>query len=192
MTFAGSCSSSGRAPLAREPHLFLELGQEDLKYLRRHDFRTTVRLPGPATMLSKSCEYGLRAMLYLAADEPDGYVPIGTISDALDISFPFLTKIFQKLNDAGHLTSQRGPKGGVALTTPADEMTLYEVVVAIDGDDLFEECVLGLPGCGEERPCPLHDRWTDERERVEEIFQSTTLAEMAQRIHGDDLRLTAF
>lgn len=142
-------------------------------------------------MLSKSCEYGLRATLFLAALDQKGYVSIGTISEELDISFPFLTKIFQKLNDAGHLTSQRGPKGGVALTTPADEMTLYDVVVAIDGDDLFEECVLGLPGCGDERPCPLHDRWADERDRVEELFRSMTLAELAKRIHGDDLRLAA-
>lgn len=142
-------------------------------------------------MLSKSCEYGLRAMLYLATVDPDGYVSIGTISDELDISFPFLTKIFQQLNDAGLLTSQRGPKGGVALTTPADEVTLYDVVVAIDGDDLFEECVLGLPGCGDERPCPLHDRWADERDRVKDMFQSMTLAEMSKRINGADLRLAA-
>ena len=99
-------------------------------------------------MLSNSCEYGLRATLYLASLDEEGYVPIGTISEELDISFPFLTKIFQKLNDAGLLTSQRGPKGGVALTQPADEVTLYEIVVAIDGEDLFQECVLGLPGCG--------------------------------------------
>ena len=110
-------------------------------------------------MLSKSCEYGLRATLYLASLDGDGYVPINTISEELGISFSFPTKIFQKLNDAGLLTSQRGPKGGVALNRPADEMTLYEIVVAIDGDDLFEVCVLGLPGCGDAEPCPLHDQW---------------------------------
>jgi Rrf2 family iron-sulfur cluster assembly transcriptional regulator len=136
-------------------------------------------------MLSKSCEYGLRATLYLASLDHDGYVSIGTISDELDISFPFLTKIFQKLNDAGLLTSQRGPKGGVALTKPADEVTLHDIVVAIDGDDLFRECVLGLPNCGEAEPCPLHDEWTEERSRVEKMFQTATLAELP------DVRLRA-
>lgn len=129
-------------------------------------------------MLSKSCEYGLRAMLYLASLNHDGYVSIGTISDELSISFPFLTKIFQKLNDAGLLTSQRGPKGGVALTKPADEVTLYEIVVAIDGDDLFTECVLGLPGCGHAEPCPLHDDWAQKRTYVERMFRNSTLAEL--------------
>lgn len=129
-------------------------------------------------MLSKSCEYGLRAALYLASLHQTGYVSISTISDELDISFPFLTKIFQKLNDAGLLNSRRGPKGGVALTKNADEISLYEIVVAIDGDELFTECVLGLPGCGEAVPCPLHDQWAEERDRVERLFKRSTLADL--------------
>lgn len=129
-------------------------------------------------MLSKSCEYGLRATLYLASLNRDGYVSIGTISEDLHISFPFLTKIFQKLNDAGLLESQRGPKGGVALTKPAGEVTLHEIVVAIDDDDLFEECVLGLPGCGNAEPCPLHDQWTEKRDQIEKMFRNATLAEL--------------
>ena len=142
-------------------------------------------------MLSKSCEYGLRAALYLASLDEEGYVPISAISEELDISFPFLTKIFQKLNDAGLLNSQRGPKGGVALTKPAEDVKPYEIVVAIDGDDLFEECVLGLPGCGDDRPCPLHDRWAEEREQVRDMFQDISLAELAANIHEADLRLVA-
>lgn len=136
-------------------------------------------------MLSKSCEYGLRATLYLSTLESNGYVSIGTISDDLDISFPFLTKIFQKLNDADLLTSQRGPKGGVALTKPPDEIALYDIVVAIDGDELFEECVLGLPGCGDAEPCPLHNQWTDKRNQIEDMFRNATLADLP------DVRLVA-
>lgn len=142
-------------------------------------------------MLSKSCEYGLRATLFLASLDRDGYIPIGTISDELDISFPFLTKIFQQLNDADLLVSQRGPHGGVSLTKPAEEITLLDIVVAIDGTDLFEECVLGLPGCGDAQPCPLHDHWGEKREQVENMFRSMTLAEMAEKTQTADLRLTA-
>jgi Rrf2 family protein len=149
-------------------------------------------------LLSKSCEYGLRAMLYLAslgdeeagADEaPDPtreYVSIRTVSDELDIGFSFLTKVFQQLNDAGLLTSKRGPGGGVALTRPPEQVPLYDIIVAIDGDDLFEECVLGLPGCGEAEPCPLHDHWTEARGQLETTFRTTTLAEVP------DVRLTPF
>jgi Rrf2 family protein len=148
-------------------------------------------------LLSKRCEYGLRAMLYLATlgDESEGdaapdptreYVSIQTVSDDLDIGFSFLTKVLQQLNDAGLLTSKRGRGGGVALTRPPPRIALYDIVVAIDGDELFEECVLGLPGCGEAEPCPLHDRWTTQREQMKELFQDTTLAEVP------DVRLTPF
>lgn len=142
-------------------------------------------------LLSKSCEYGLRASLYLSSLEQDGYVSIGTISEELDISFPFLTKIFQKLNDADLLTSQRGPRGGVALTKSPAEVSLYEIVVAIDGDDLFEECVLGLPGCGDKKPCPLHDHWEDERDRIEQMLRQTTLDDMSEKLNQFDVRLVA-
>lgn len=145
-------------------------------------------------LLSKRCEYGLRAMLYLATlDENEErasptreYVSIQTVSDDLDIGFSFLTKVLQRLNDVGLLTSKRGRGGGVALTRTPDAIRLYEIVVAIDGDDLFEECVLGLPGCGEAEPCPLHEHWTEERGRIEKMFRDTTLAEVP------DVRLTPF
>jgi Rrf2 family protein len=114
------------------------------------------------------------------------YISIQTISDELGIGFSFLTKVFQQLNDAGLLTSKRGPGGGIALTRPTDAITLYEIVVAIDGDELFHECILGLPGCGEAEPCPLHEHWTEERERMQKTFQETTLAEVP------DVRLTPF
>jgi len=140
-------------------------------------------------LLSKGCEYGLRAALYLASLDEDGYVSIRTISDKLDISFPFLTKIFQQLNDAGLLKSHRGPSGGVAFTKSPDEISLYEVVVAIDGEELFRECVLGLPGCGDDKPCPIHDRWAEERTRLEQMFKNNTLDDMADKIKAFDVRL---
>lgn len=140
-------------------------------------------------LLSKSCEYGVRATLYLASLEKEGYVSIREISDALDISFHFLTKIFQKLTQAGILESFRGPKGGIALARPAGQVRLLELVVAIDGPELFEECVLGLPGCGNAKPCPLHNYWATERDRLAAMFEQTTLADMAADIKTFDFRL---
>jgi len=141
-------------------------------------------------LLSKSCEYGMRATLYLASLDEDGYVSIGTISDALDISFPYLTKIFQQLNKSGLLTSHRGPSGGVALTRDPAAINLYEIMVAIDDEALFTECVLGLPGCGNADPCPLHDQWVDQRDQLATLFRNTSLAAMATRIQDYNVRLT--
>ncbi|QXD16121.1 Rrf2 family transcriptional regulator [Rhodocaloribacter litoris] len=140
-------------------------------------------------LLSKSAEYGLRATLYLTALEPEGYVAIREISKELDISFHFLTKILQKLTEAGLIRSFRGPKGGVALARSPDRITLYDIVVAIDGPELFTECVLGLPGCGEHRLCPLHDAWRVERGRLQALLTGTTLATLAARIREEGLRL---
>lgn len=149
---------------------------------------------GPVTiqstmLLSKSCEYGLRASLYLSTLDESGFVPIRTIAAELDIEFHFLTKIFRQLTEAGLMHSQRGPKGGIALAQAPERITLLEIVVAIDGEDLFEECVLGLPGCGDRKPCPMHERWAVERGRVKRMFDATTLAEAAEEIKNGDLRL---
>ena len=140
-------------------------------------------------LLSKSAEYGIRATLYLTSLKQEGYVSIRAISDELGISFHFLTKIFQKLTLAGLLRSFRGPNGGVALARPADQITLMDLVVALDGPALFTECMLGLPGCGERKPCPLHDAWRAERERLKTLFESTTLAAMVADFEAFDLRL---
>lgn len=143
-------------------------------------------------LLSKSCEYGLRASFYLATLNQEGYVSIGEISKKLNISFAFLTKIFQKLTQANLMTSLRGPKGGVALARPASQITLMDIVKAIDGDDLFTQCVLGLPGCGNRKPCPLHEPWGEERARLATIFESRTLERIAQDLEDFDLWLVIF
>lgn len=132
-------------------------------------------------LLSKGCEYGLSAVLFLAARSEDGYVPIRTISSRLDISYPFLAKVLQQLTRQGILTSMRGPNGGVALGRPAEQIALKEVVVAIDGPELFTECVLGLPDCGDDRPCPMHDEWGAVRDHLEALFGKLSVAEAAER-----------
>lgn len=127
-------------------------------------------------MLSRSCTYGLQAALFLASREDAAYVPIQRISERLGLSFYFLTKVLQHLSHDGLLRSLRGPNGGVALTRSPDRITLKEVIVAIDGPELFEGCVLGLPGCGEQKPCPLHAAWSEVRGCLGVVFEETTLA----------------
>jgi Rrf2 family protein len=140
-------------------------------------------------LLSKACEYGIRAVLYLT-DGPKGtYVPIRSISDALGIPYHFLAKVVQTLAQADVLTSSRGPNGGIALARPASQIALKEIVVALDGERIFTECVLGLPGCGERKPCPLHEQWAPARDRIHRMFDHVSLAEMAERMDAGDFRL---
>ncbi len=141
-------------------------------------------------LLSRTCEYGVRAMIYLATESPDRYVPVRSISSALHISFHFLTKIFQRLTSNGLVLSYRGPNGGIRLSRPAAQITLKEVVVAIEGPELFTECVLGLPGCGVHRPCPLHDTWTVARDELSHMLEGETLDQIGSSTVREGLRLS--
>lgn len=140
-------------------------------------------------LLSKTCGYAIRACVYLAMQSTDGYVPVRTISERLGISFHFLTKILRELTEKGVLDSFRGPNGGVKLVRPPDATTMMDIVLAIDGGRTFTECVLGLAGCGVERPCPVHDQWGAIRERIKREFESVTLSEVATQMTDSGARL---
>lgn len=143
-------------------------------------------------VLSKACTYGVLASLYVARETgaENRYVSIRQMSDELNISFHFLTKILQKLTKNKILVSLKGPRGGIALSRTPELITLYDVVIAIDGPELFTECLLGLPGCGTEQPCPLHDQWAAERSKLRNMFQERNLADTSHDIKALNLRLS--
>jgi len=141
-------------------------------------------------LLSKACVYGLRSSLFLASHEGGGYVSIREMSEKLDISFHFLTKVLQQLTSAGLMESHKGPKGGIRLTKSGFEVSLFEIVAAIDGIELFTECALGLPGCGVKKPCPLHEKWADTRGEIRKMLETTNLVELAKKGKELNLRIT--
>lgn len=141
-------------------------------------------------ILSQACVYAMRAAIYLASREEDDYVSIGTISDKLDISAYFLTKILQDLTKSGLLESLKGPRGGVRLKRPADEIHLIDVLEAVDGLGLVTECVLGLPGCGDSKPCPVHEEWAGVRDELCGMLEENTLAGLAGKGKSLNLRIT--
>jgi Rrf2 family transcriptional regulator, iron-sulfur cluster assembly transcription factor len=141
-------------------------------------------------VLSKASVYGLRALVYIVAKkQTPGYVNIGEISKELDISFHFLTKIFQSLTQHKILESYRGPNGGVALVKPPAQIFLIDIVKILDGEDFFDKCLLGLPGCGDFDPCPVHDFWAVTKEALKDEFETTSLAELGAKVSEDRLRL---
>ncbi len=142
-------------------------------------------------LLSKSCVYGLRAALFLANQEEGKFVPIRHMSDKLEISFHFLTKILQQLTAEGILESFKGPNGGVRLVKKGNEIPLIEIVMAIDGPQLLTECALGLPGCGVQNPCPLHDKWAETRDSIRDMLENSTLTELVHKGKQENLRLTS-
>lgn len=140
-------------------------------------------------LLSKSCVYGLRAAIYLALHTDREYIPISEVSERLQISFHFLTKILQTLTQKKLLTSYRGPNGGVALARPPQDIIIYDIVSALDGDGVFTECILSLPGCGNQTPCPMHDSWALVRNKIRTLFMTTSLTDLATGVREQNLRL---
>jgi len=140
-------------------------------------------------LLTKTCDYGIRAAQYIAIHEDRQFVPIREISEKLNISFHFLTKILQILTQNNLMISFKGPNGGVALARPADQIKLKEIIVAIDGSDIFEKCVIGLEECNDEKPCPLHQEWAVIRSQIDDLFGHTSLADMAAKLKSEQFRL---
>lgn len=172
--------------------VFVRLVQEiEKSNLRQENVKSETGINHARMLLSKSCVYGLRAALFLSAGEQGQYIPIRNMSEKLDISFHFLTKILQQLTADGLLESYKGPNGGVRLTRGSDEVSLLDIVRAIDGDAMFKECALGLPGCGHMTPCPMHDKWTVTREQIREMLEKTTLKELSSRGKEFNLRINA-
>jgi Rrf2 family protein len=135
-------------------------------------------------MLSNTCKYAIRAVLYLAVNTNEGRkTGIKQISEELDIPTPFLGKILQSLAKHRLLVSTKGPSGGFGLGIPAEKIHLMDIVEIIDGMDSFNKCVIGVKYCFEqENPCALHSRYADLRNEIKELFEKETLAELALEV----------
>ncbi len=127
-------------------------------------------------MLSKSVEYALRAVVYLAQDKE---TPRTTeqIARVTRVPQAYLSKILQNLNQHDLVRSQRGVGGGIVLARPAVEVTILEVVNAVEPIARIRQCPLKLAAHGI-RLCPLHERLDAALASVEEAFGATTLAEL--------------
>lgn len=127
-------------------------------------------------MLSQTVEYALRAIAFLAS-EREGAHTNEQIAQATRVPPAYLSKVMQALGRGGLVQSQRGVKGGFKLTKPNEELTILEVVNAVEPIERIRVCPLGLRSHGT-RLCPLHKRLDDALAMVEKAFRDTTLAEV--------------
>jgi Rrf2 family nitric oxide-sensitive transcriptional repressor len=127
-------------------------------------------------MFSQTVEYALRAVVHLAAVAPEART-VEQISRVTKVRPAYLAKVIQQLVHAGVLRSQRGVGGGIALVKSPAELTILEVVSAVDPIKRIATCPLGLASHGV-RLCPLHRRMDNALAAVEKAFRETTLAEV--------------
>jgi Rrf2 family protein len=131
-------------------------------------------------MLSKTSEYALRAVLFLARESRDIQVPAGDIAAGLDVPANYLSKILHTLSRAGVVSSERGPGGGYRLARPADTMSLADVVGAFEPISPGSRCLLGRARCHDDQPCAAHERWRLVFDPVTAFFRETMVAELLE------------
>ena len=141
-------------------------------------------------MISKAASYAVQSLAYLAIESSSReYVPIKEIAEKLSIPYYFLKKVLAELVTGGLLISYRSAKGGIALARSVDQISLLDIITMVDGDVVFRECILGLPGCGEKTPCVLHETWSLERKRLYKMFNDATLKTVAKKINEQGFRI---
>ena len=127
-------------------------------------------------MFSQTVEYALRAVCCLASKAPSSQTTV-QIAQQTRVPQAYLSKVLQNLRQAGIVESQRGIGGGIKLVKTPDQLTILEVVNAVDPIRRIRECPLGLTTHGV-RLCPLHRRLDNALAMVEKAFAETTLAEV--------------
>lgn len=130
-------------------------------------------------MFSKSCEYGIKAMIYIAQQsQKKQRVALKEIATAIDSPEAFTAKILQALARNKIIMSIKGANGGyeIDLNTP---ITLLAIVTAIDGDKIYNGCALGLTECGDHKPCPMHHEFKSIRNNLKTMLANTTIEQLS-------------
>lgn len=137
-------------------------------------------------MFSKTCEYGIKALIFIAFQS--GFqkrVGLNDIAEEINSPVSFTAKILQKLVKNGLLKSLKGPTGGFVIDEiMAEQITLSMIVSAIDGEAVYKGCGLGLEDCNEDKPCPVHHKFKAVRDELRDMLEKTTLKELTLGIDG--------
>ncbi|MEJ5240220.1 MAG: Rrf2 family transcriptional regulator [Anaerolineales bacterium] len=130
--------------------------------------------------ITRQADYAIRAMLYLARAGKGQRVATSDVAEAQHIPPSFLAKIVSQLSIAGLLHTSRGARGGITLARDPSQITLLEVVEAIDGPIRLNECVTGEGICVFEGTCPIKPVWCDAQVELVRRLKSVNFAMLAQ------------
>lgn len=143
------------------------------------------------SMFSKACQYGIRSVIYICSESAKGNkVGAKEISQKTGVPEPFIAKILQDLARKEIIGSTKGPTGGFFVDNTHQSLTLKQLVEAIDGEDLFTGCSLGLDNCSEENPCPLHSEIKKIRVGIVKMLTQKSIETFAKEVENGDTVLT--
>jgi len=130
--------------------------------------------------LTKAGEYGLRAIRFLVESGDDHRISIGDISSAKNIPEPFLRKLFKPLVQNNIISSTRGVSGGVCLSRKPEDITVLEVVEALEGPLALNECLIEDNTCEFLQECGMHDVWVEAQSAMAKVLRSRNLTHLAK------------
>jgi Rrf2 family protein len=135
-------------------------------------------------MFSKACEYGIKATIFIATNSYElRRVTLKEIAKEIDSPEAFTAKILQDLARHNIVKSIKGVNGGFEIKKKKiAKINLAQIVDAIDGDKVYNQCGLGLHTCEEEHPCPVHDKFKTIKAELKSMLENTNLEELALNI----------
>jgi Rrf2 family protein len=138
-------------------------------------------------VISRSSEYAIRALTYMAQQEPGAFHLAQDMARELSIPPAFLGKVLQPLVTRGILGSQRGRGGGFRLVRPAGDVTLAAIIATQENLERSRQCVLGQGQCSDQNSCPLHKEWRSRTDSFLAHLERTSLADLLayRRTHAD-------
>lgn len=141
-------------------------------------------------MFSKTCEYALRALIYITQQTKDGgRIGIKDIAVGIDSPEYFIAKILQDLSRKGFVQSAKGPTGGFYLDNISLNRSLADIVIEMDGDKIFSSCSLGLKECSETHPCPVHNEFKDIRSNLYKLLSKKKISNFVEELDAHELFL---
>lgn len=134
-------------------------------------------------MFSRTCEYALRALIFIAQQTIDGRrVGIKEIAEGIDSPEYFIAKILQNLSKKDFVQSLKGPNGGFFSSDENLTLTIADVVKEIDGDKLFSRCGLGLDFCSSAHPCPIHEQFQHIKTAMKTMMEGSSVRMLAENL----------
>jgi len=128
--------------------------------------------------LTNTGEYAIRAMLYIGSHPMGTVLPIAEVSKHGIIPENFLRKIVGQLAKAGILRSVRGVSGGIGLAKPAEALTLFDIVEAVEGRMYLNQCMMGAHVCSLVSTCAVHNVWCEAQEALKKVLTAKTIADL--------------
>jgi len=129
--------------------------------------------------ITQAMEYAVHGLTFLAS-RPEGEVVLASeVAREVDVSPSYMSKVFQQLAKAGLLVSHRGAKGGFSLAADPKEITLLEVMEAVEGKLAISPCLLERATCPQEKTCPLKPVLKELQENMTSFLSQRTLAQLA-------------